>query len=471
MKKVLSLVLALTMLLCMVSFASAQEVVTLRWVAVGGGMPANYDAWLAKVNPYLAEKIGVNIDMEVVSWGDWGNRRGVIVNTNEPYDIIFGDSGTYNTDVKLGAYLDITDLVATAAPELQKLIPESYWDACRIGGKVYAVPTYKDSSQSQYFVWDQTVLDELKLDASKVHDLKDATPLLTAIKDKKGEASFPLSTSSTASYILFQYDQMNTGLPAIGVRYDDAAAKVVPVYEQADIMESLTTLHDWYKAGIINSDASTLPENTKYRSCAIAQGWSSAAKTTWGPNMGVEAVAYQYKDTIVSNDTVRGSLNSISVNCEHPEKALAFLNLLNTDSWLRDSFYYGVEGDNWQYTDKGRVHKNNSDWTMAGYTQATFFQVTPTDDVEINQWDEVKALNEAAKPSVLLGFTFDTTKVQDQIAACTEINKRYSGEVLTGVTDPTESVPQMMKEMRDAGFDEIVKEAQAQVDAFMAAKK
>jgi putative aldouronate transport system substrate-binding protein len=243
------------------------------------------------------------------------------------------------------------------------------------------------------------------------------------------------------------------------------------VYEQADIMDSLTTLHEWYTAGIINSDASTLPENAKYRTCAIAQGWSTAAKTTWGPNMGVDAVAYQYKDTIVSNETVRGSLNSISVNCEHPDKALAFLNLLNTDSWLRDSFYYGVEGENWQYTDKDRVHKNNSDWTMAGYTQATFFQVTPTDDVEINQWDEVKALNEAAKPSVLLGFTFDTTKVQDQIAACTEINKRYSGEVLTGVADPAVAVPQMMKELRDAGFDEIVKEAQVQVDAFMAAKK
>lgn len=470
MKKILSLVMALCLLLGLMSFASAQEVVTLRWVAVGGGMPANYDAWLEKVNPYLAEKIGVNIDMEVVSWGDWGNRRGVIVNTNEPFDIMFGDSGSYNTDVKLGAFLDIGDLVKTAAPKLTELIPESYWDACRIGGKVYAVPTYKDSSQSQYFVWDQAVLDELKLDAAAVHDLKGATPLLTAIKESKGEASFPLAKSATASYILFQYDQMSAGLPAIGVRYDDKAGKVVPVYEQADILDSLSTLHEWYTAGIINSDASTLPEAPNYRACFVAQGWPSAAKTTWGPGMGVEAVAYQYKDTIVSNETVRGSLNSISVNCEHPEKALQFLELLNTDTWLRDSFYYGLEGENWDYTDNGRVHKNNTDWTMAGYTQGTFFAVTPTDDVEFNQWDEVKTLNEGAKPSVLLGFTFDTTRVQDQIAACTEIHNRYTGEVLTGVADPAVAVPQMMQEMRDAGFDEIVTEAQAQVDAFIAAK-
>lgn len=36
--------------------ASSDEVVTLKWVAVGSGMPSNYDAWLAQINPYLEEK-------------------------------------------------------------------------------------------------------------------------------------------------------------------------------------------------------------------------------------------------------------------------------------------------------------------------------------------------------------------------------------------------------------------------------
>ena len=32
-----------------------------------------------------------------------------------------------------------------------------------------------------------------------------------------------------------------------------------------------------------------------------------------------------------------------------------------------------------------------------------------TDDFDFNQFDEVKELNEKAEPSVLLGFTLDTT--------------------------------------------------------------
>ncbi|MEG0270963.1 MAG: ABC transporter substrate-binding protein [Clostridia bacterium] len=469
-----SKILAVLLVLCLTigglsAVALAEDVVTLRWVTVGGGTPKNYDAWLEKINPYLAEKIGVNIAVEVVPWGDWDNRRSVIVNTSGEYDILFTNTMVYNSDVMVGAFADITDLIGTAAPELQAMIPASYWDACRINGKIFAVPTYKDSSQTEYIVWDKDLLDKLSLDASEVHTFEAMTPLLAAIKESTGEASFPMNKNG-ASYLPFMYDQMNAGLPTLGVRYDDATAKVVSVYEQEDVMANLKMLHQWYNDGIINADAATKPEENNYKPCSLAQGWSQAAVTTWGPNMGSTAVAYQWGDTVVSNETVRGSLNCISANCAHPEKALAFLQLLNTDSYVRDSFFYGLEGDDWEYTADKRVHRNNADWKMAGYTQASFFTVTPTDDVEFNQWDEVKALNEAAKPSVLLGFTFDTSKVNDQLTNCIAIFNRYKGEILTGTTNPEESVPAMMAEMKDAGFDAILTEAQAQVDAFQAAK-
>ena len=104
--------------------APSKDVVTLKWVAVGSGMPSNYDAWLAQINPYLEDKIGVNIDMEVISWGDWDTRRNVIVNTSGEYDILFTNVNTYNNDVNTGAFLDITDMVKEAAPELYASVPE-----------------------------------------------------------------------------------------------------------------------------------------------------------------------------------------------------------------------------------------------------------------------------------------------------------------------------------------------------------
>ena len=84
--------------------ASSDEIVNLKWVTIGNGMPTNYDSWVAKVNEYVGEKIGVNIEMEVIPWGDWDKRRNIIVSTNEPYDIIFGNGNNYIADSNLGAY-------------------------------------------------------------------------------------------------------------------------------------------------------------------------------------------------------------------------------------------------------------------------------------------------------------------------------------------------------------------------------
>ena len=33
-----------------------EEVVTLKWVTIGNGMPSNYDSWIGKVNDYIGEK-------------------------------------------------------------------------------------------------------------------------------------------------------------------------------------------------------------------------------------------------------------------------------------------------------------------------------------------------------------------------------------------------------------------------------
>ncbi len=490
MKKLLALLLALTMVLSLAACggsekpaetqapaanapaaapaeAPADEVVTLKWVQVGSGMPANYDAWKANINAYLEEKIGVHLEMEIVGWGDWDTRRNMIVSTNEPYDIMFTNNGTFYNDVSIGAFADISGLVETAAPELYKFIPESYWDACKIGGKLYAVPTYKDSSITQYFVYDKAKVEATGLDFASAHTMADVTPILEAMYEASGEPVFILNQGGLDAIYGAKYDDISAGLPAMGVSYAGGEAKVVPVFEQDDVMADLNTLRSWYEAGYINSDAAILSEAPSYRPCFVAQGWSAAATTTWGPQMGVDAVAIQWGDTVLSNSSVQGSMSCISASCKYPEKALQLLELVNTDSYVRDALYYGLEGDNFEYTADGKVHKLNTDWTMAGYTQGTFFQVTTVDTDAFNQWDEVKALNEAAVPSAILGFSFDTSPIADELAACVAIYTEYRPILMTGTADPADTVATMMEAMRDAGFDDVVAEAQKQIDAWI----
>ena len=115
---------------------------------------------------------------------------------------------------------------------------------------------------------------------------------MTKIKDGEGSEPFILASDGLGA-VLDKYDGMGAGLPGIGVSYNDSTKKAVSVYEQEDVMADLKTLHEWYKAGIINQDAETLGEAPKYRMCYVAQGWPLAAKTVWGPNMDKEVVVSQ----------------------------------------------------------------------------------------------------------------------------------------------------------------------------------
>ena len=485
MKKVLALLLAALMSLSILAGCASdkpeetttpekpEEIVTLKMVAVGNGMPANYDAWKAHINEYLGEKIGVNVEMEIISWGDWDSRRNMIVSTNEPYDIMFTDGNTYYNDVSMGAFADISDMIETAAPNLYKYIPAAYWDTCRINGGLYAVPTYKDSSQTNYFVYDQNLVEDIYPDYANMHDIESATKVVEALSEKTNAPAMILRKTGMISLITNKYDDISTGLPVIGVSYDGDAAKpeVVVTLEQENLKKDLSILGEWYEKGYINSDAAILDEDPKYKPMSVAQGWPSAAKTTWGPNMGVEAIAIQMEETVLSNATVQGSLNCISRACKHPEKALQLLEMINLDPIVRDAFFYGLEGDNFDYIEKDgerRVHKNNTDWSMAGYTQGTFFTVTTLEDDQYNQWNEVKTLNESAKASPVLGFSFDTAPISDQLSACVSIWKEYCPTIMTGTN--VSQIDTMLESMRASGLDEIIAEAQAQIDAWVKSK-
>jgi putative aldouronate transport system substrate-binding protein len=135
------------------------------------------------------------------------------------------------------------------------------------------------------------------------------------------------------------------------------------------------------------------------------------------------------------------------------------------DPYVRDAFYYGLEGENFNYDANGEIEKLNSDWTMAGYTQGTFFNITKLAGTEINQWDEVKELNANAKPSVLLGFSLDSTKIETELANCRAVYEKYRSELLTGAKEPRELVKKLRTELDAAGFQTILEEAQAQVNA------
>ena len=64
----------------------------------------------------------------------------------------------------------------------------------------------------------------------------------------------------------------------------------------------------------------------------------------------------------------------------------------------------------------------------------------------------------------MLGFTADTSSIENEIANCRSVYEKYKSELFTGTKDPKELVPQMKEELDAAGLQKIIETVQSQID-------
>ncbi len=447
--------------------ASAADAPTLVWWQIGT-QPQNLAQGVEKINEYTAEKYGVKVDIKVAGWGDYETKMNTIVNTGEKFDIMFVNNNNYNLFVNMGAFEDITDMVQKEAPELFKFIPEKVWNGTRLDGKIYSVPTYKDSSSTQYYVWDDAIVKKYNIDYANIKTMQDLDKPFRAIKAGEGKSYYPLRMTKDDGFsaTFIDYDDLTLGFKPIGVKLDDGSRKVVSVLEQPDIMERLKLLHQWYKDGISNPDAPTQGEVPKGKPFFTAQAFPGA-EASWQINEGVEKyVMTQVYGPMYTTSSIQGSLNAVSSSSEHKIEALKFLQAVNTDSKLRNLLAYGIEGENWQTVSDNVIKKLNDTWSLPAYSQGTFFNLAAVDPNPANQWEAVKALNEQATASVTLGYAINIKELSTEVANCKAVWDKYKFELQTGASDPEVMVPKIINELKAAGMDTIIQKAQEQITEY-----
>lgn len=443
----------------------SKDIPTLTWWLIGN-QPPDLDQVVTTINAYTSEKIGVKVDIKMASWGDWNQKVNQIVNTGEKFDIMFGDYTYYGKFVEEGAFADITDLVQKETPDLYKFIPQKVWEGVKANGKIYSVPTYKDSSMTQYWMFDDAFVKKYNIDMTTLKTMDDLDKAVTKIKQGEGKNTYPILLEQNEGFpaVLGNYDDLALCFQPVGVRLDDKSRKVVSVLEQPDSMEKLKMLHKWYQEGIINPDAPTTKDYQKGKIFMSAQGFPGA-ELSWQAQMGVMKYdAVPVLGPVYSNSTIQGSVNGISSNSDHKAEALKFLQLVNTDQKLRDILAYGLEGTDFKYVSDKVVKPLTDSWGGSNYAVGTFFNMSTQDGAPKDQWDQVKKMNEEASSSTCLGFTPDTKSITNELTNCEAVWDKYRYELKTGASDPEVMVPKIVSELKAAGMDKIITEIQKQID-------
>ncbi len=451
---------------------NSEEPVNLIWYTIGTPQK-DVDLVMEEVSKYTKEKINATITMKMIDWGDYAQKMQVNVASGEPMDIIFTSAGgfDYVQNARKGAFLQLDELLEQYGQDLKNTIDPAFLEGSKVDGHNYGIPANKELPQQEVWRFNKTFLDKYNLDISNVRSLESIEPLLKTIKENEpGVTPFAMN-KEYVPYV--PYDYIIQNLP-MAVKLDTTDYKIVNILETPEMQEALNLMHKYYKAGYVAPEAATTGSTSDLMTSG--QWFMDRAQTQpladnlWSASYGYPVVSTPASDAIITNTSVQGSIMAISANSEHPEKAMEFLNLLNTDPVLRNMVDSGIEGVHYKKIDDTHYENlaESKNYDMPSYSLGNNMLLYLNANDPDDKWEQFKKFNAEGVNSPILSFNFDSTKVATEMAAVQNVKEQFWSSLMTGTVDPAEYLPKAIKKFKEAGLDKVIAEAQAQLDAWRA---
>ena len=463
---------------------AAAAPVELKWILIGNQQEPDTDKICEAANAYLKDKINATIKLNTFTWGDdYKTKVQTMLATGEEFDIAFTASWAmdYYTYAANGALLPLNDLLAKH-PKIEELLGKDFMNGSAINGVRYAVPTNKEKAHNWGFLLKKDLVDKYKVDVASIKSMADLEPYFEQIK--KGEPGvYPLLTVNQEGPVKFlDWDKIaGDGVPG-AFPPDGKSTTVINEWAAPETLAMFSQLHDYYKKGYIHPDAAVQDnfnaEMATGKYFAVVQSMKPGKGVEMSNSTGIEWVQVDITRPVISNRETTGALLSIPSASKNPETAMAFIELLYTDKYIKNLFDFGIEGTHYvkvsneviDYapgTDGGKTSGYNPG---NGWKYGDQFKnfLMPNEDPQ--KWQQFIDYNASALPlSNSLGFAFNSEAVSNEIAACSNVETQYYKQFYTGSVDPAVELPKFLEAQKAAGVDKIIAEMQKQYDAWRAA--
>ena len=441
-----------------------------------GSIPTDVASVEAALSEITLAKFNATIKLNPVDWGAYTDKVNLMVAAGEGCDVLLVApwlSPSYSQVVSSGALFPLNDLLK-AAPELVESMPAGALEATQIDGKIYGIPNQQIWVKPFGPIIRTDLAEKYSFDVSTIAKLEDLDPYFEAVK--AGEADVIPSTDGVFRNELFGWDPLVSEQAGVVVKYDDAGLTVINAYDTPEFKAYAELMHKWYQSGYFPKDAVTEDElNANWKAgkygasilAVVKPGLSDEEKNRRGYAVDAKALAPAFTTT----GSVTATMNAVCQTSKSPEKALAFLNLVNTDPVFYNILAKGVEGKQWVWVDEAakiigdgpekEAYNPGSDW-MFGNTFNAYY----ADANSAKYQAETAAINAAATPSVALGFTFNPEPVKNEIALVTAVVSEKGTPIFNGYVDPATALPEYIQALKDAGIDTVIAEVQSQLNAF-----
>jgi putative aldouronate transport system substrate-binding protein len=449
-----------------------EKPVELIWYMIGTPQK-DTDKVFEELSKYTKEKINATVKMKLLDWGEYDQKMPVIAASGEPFDIAFTCSWAFNyvTNARKGAFLEIGKLLDEKGAGIKEVLHPAFLEGAKVDGKLYAIPTNKELPAQDVWRFNQKFVEKYNFDISSVKSLESLEPMLKTIKEKE-KGIVPLGGDKNFKPLL-PFDYVDESIP-IALYADGRDTKLMNILETPETMQALETMHKYYKAGYVSKDLSTINSNDYSKTgkwFTDRANTAPLADNQWSASYGYKIVSTPANEPLVYNWSVTGSMNAISATSQNPEKAMEFLNLLNTDPYVRNMVGYGIENVHYKKIGDNRIEllpALTEGYTVPGFALGNVMITYLQKDDPENKWDEYKKFNESAKNAPLLGFNFNPTPVMNEMAALKNVKEEFYPPLMTGTVDPVVNLPKAIKKFKDAGIDKVRDEMQRQFDEWRA---
>lgn len=464
--------------------------------ANGGGAEAPYEVVYAyptfdnvppdiqlvqdEINKIAIEKINVKVKLLPISNSAFTNQINLMMSSGEKLDMI-AMLGNYSSQVTRGILYPIGEIMEENAQGTIDALGQDYYDATKVGGVSYGVPSIRDLAQNFGFVMRKDLVEDNNLPLQSVKSFEEFGDVFKALKES--EPDMVSATNLAGGSILGNYRTYDSLGNELGVLMNSGLddLNVVNWFATDEYESMVRQLREWYQAGYILKDAATNPEtNHAIVKSGKAAGYFTQMKPGYDAQesrmTGHPMVSVQTVDPVAKTDTVTNVAIGVAAKSEKPDKALQFLNLMYTDKEIVNLIDWGIEGkhyvkmdgqDNMIQYPEG-VTGDNVAYKNYGWMHGNQFLSYVFEGEEPDVYVNMDAFNQSAAKSKALGFTFNGDPVKNEVAACSAVLTQYRGVLESGSVDVDRVLPEFLKKLEDAGIERIIKEKQSQLDAWAA---
>ena len=450
------------------------------------------------INAISEPEINVHVNLITADSANYRTQMPLALASGESYDLVFMmPMPPINLTAMYSAsqLMDISPYLEQYGPDILD-VAGKYLDAVTVNGGIYMIPNIRNYASAEWWVIGQKYIDEagLKDDFFAVETVDDVEAICEKLYDQFGIPVFAgaknedsmiqyhgtggelLASSGSYEENTLVIDNLGDNLYVLAV--DPETDTVYNIYDTEEFVESCKKNQEWYDKGWIYKDSAfseesqeTICKNGAAMSIVVTSELGVEANKQASFNMPVYAV--KFKNALVTSGVVSRFGLGVPSTAAEPEAAVAFANLLYTNGDLNNILDWGIEGKDWELVDGEAAYiggdADNAEWHQFAFAFGNLFVSTPWQGEGADNRIRSKEENDAAEVSKYLGFVLNTDELQNIVTALFSVTEEYKYQLALGSWDEAK-YQEYLQKLKDAGVDEYIAAAQAQLDEWLANK-